>query len=234
MQLLKTFFISAVTLPRTCKQILMCEIRDEQLYVKYLKQNIVLLEGETDIFMSWMPQIKLVYYFCIYKPSLLQVKLNEVASSQQAKTGECPVDTDATLWRVLLLLIQNKHQRHSQHPASSDPSPQSSTRSQSCRCSTHALVCTQWKCVWGGHSSTAGGREQFLKAISSRAATPSNTPRLILAREIWKGWVMRPSCTVTWFQWGPWSYNVLHMTVWFSTPSIRSDMSAAPTEMPEL
>lgn len=52
MQLLKTFFISAVTLPRTCKQILMCEIRDEQLYVKYLKQNIVLLEGETDIFMS--------------------------------------------------------------------------------------------------------------------------------------------------------------------------------------
>lgn len=226
MQLLKTFFISAVTLPRTCKQILMCEIRDEQLYVKYLNNSST---------KEYSPLgRRLVYYFCIYKPSLLQVKLNEVASSQQAKTGECPVDTDATLWRVLLLLIQNKHQKHSQHPASSDPSPQSSTRSQSCRCSTHALVCTQWKCVWGGHSSTAGGREQFLKAISSRAATPSNTPRLILAREIWKGWVMRPSCTVTWFQWGPWSYNVLHMTVWFSTPSIRSDMSAAPTEMPEL
>lgn len=39
MQLLKTFFISAVTLPRTCKQILMCEIRDEQLYVKYLNNS---------------------------------------------------------------------------------------------------------------------------------------------------------------------------------------------------
>lgn len=123
---------------------------------------------------------------------------------------------------------------HSQHPSSSDPSPQSSTRSHSFKVSTQALVCVQWKCVPPGHSAAAGGTEQFVNVTLSMAETPSNTPMLILARATLKGCVMRPSCTVACFHWGPWSNRVLQISVLFVIPLTRRYMSTPPTDMPVL
>lgn len=123
---------------------------------------------------------------------------------------------------------------HSQHPSSSLPSPQSSTRSHSFRYPTQALVCVQWKCVPRGHSATAGGREQFLNVTSSMAEMPSNTPMLILARATLKGCVMRPSCTVASFHWVPWSNSVLQIRVPLVIPFTRRYMSTPPTDMPVL
>lgn len=123
---------------------------------------------------------------------------------------------------------------HSQHPSSSDPSPQSSTRSHSFTFSTQALVLVQWKCVPLGHSAIGGGMEQFLNVMSSMAEMPSNTPTLILARATLKGCVMRPSCTVACFHWVPCSNRALQIRVRLASPFTRRYMSMPPTDMPML
>lgn len=123
---------------------------------------------------------------------------------------------------------------HSQHPSSSDPSSQSSTRSHSFTFSTQALVRVQWKCVPLGHSAIGGGMEQFLNVTSSMAEMPSNMPRLILARATLKGCAMRPSCTVACFHWVPWSNRVLQIRVVLASSFTRRYTSTPPTDMPTL